>query len=119
MFKTKNHANDLDEDLNTYNPKQWGINLPIRDYRLRYEDLIPALAGAIGKISLVAAFAMAWATGLGISDPSFVTENVRLEIVISPTRMSVLISSPLMKAASSSSLKISSTIRAKMLFGKP
>lgn len=82
MFKTKNHANDLDEDLNTYNPKQWGINLPIRDYRLRYEDLIPALAGAIGKISLVAAFAMAWATGLGISDPSFVTENVRLEIVI-------------------------------------
>ena len=82
MFKTKNHANDLDEDLNTYNPKQWGINLPVRDYRLRYEDLIPALAGAIGKISLVAAFAMAWATGLGISDPSFVTENVRLEIVI-------------------------------------
>lgn len=82
MIKSKQHAHDLDADLNNYDPKRWGINLPIRDYRLRYEDLIPALAGAIGKISLVAAFAMAWATGLGISDPSFVTENVRLEIVI-------------------------------------
>jgi len=48
LIKTQKHANDLDEDLNTYNPKQWGINLPIRDYRLRYEDLIPALAGASG-----------------------------------------------------------------------
>lgn len=82
MIKAKNHSNDLDADLNAYNPKHWGINFPFRDFRLRWEDLIPALAGAIGKISLVAAFAMAWATGLGISDPTFVTENVRLEIVV-------------------------------------
>lgn len=82
MNKAKHHTDELEADLNAYNPKQWGINLPFRDYRIRWEDLIPALAGAIGKISLVAAFAMAWATGLGISDPSFVTENVRLEIVV-------------------------------------
>ena len=82
MNKAKHHANDLESDLNLYNPKLWGINLPFRDFRLRWEDLIPALAGAIGKISLVAAFAMAWATGLGITDPSFVTENVRLEIMV-------------------------------------
>lgn len=81
MIKSKQQAKDLDTDLNAYNPKQWGVNLPVRDYRLRWVDLIPALAGSFGKISLVAAFAMAWATGLGISDPSFVTENVRLEIV--------------------------------------
>lgn len=82
MREAKHHTDELEADLNAYNPKQWGINLPFRDFRIRREDIIPALAGAIGKISLVAAFAMAWATGLGISDPSFVTENVRLEIVV-------------------------------------
>ena len=82
MTKAKQRAKNLDADLNSYNPKRWGINLPFRDFRLRREDLIPALAGAIGKISLTAAFAMAWATGLGISDPTFVTENVRLEVVV-------------------------------------
>lgn len=82
MIKGKNHANDLDADLIAYNPKRWGINIPFRDFRIRWEDFIPALAGSIGKISLVAAFAMAWATGLGISDPTFVTENVRLEIMV-------------------------------------
>lgn len=82
MYKAKNRANELDADLNAYDPKRWGINIPLRDFWLRWEDLIPALSGAIGKISLVAAFAMAWASGLGISDPAFVTENIRLELVI-------------------------------------
>ena len=82
MTKTKHHSYSLDDDLNEYNPRQWTINLPLRDYHLRLEDLIPAFAGAIGKISLVAAFAMAWATGFGIVDPTFITENVRLEIAL-------------------------------------
>ena len=82
LIKSTKHKDELDHDLISYNPKPWKINLPFRDYTLKREDLIPALAGAIGKISLVAAFAMAWATGLGITDPSFITENVRLEIVI-------------------------------------
>ena len=82
MSRVKPHPYSLDTDLLEYHPKRWGINLPLRDYRLRFEDLVPALAGTIGKISLVAAFAMAWATGFGITDPSFVTENVRLEVIL-------------------------------------
>lgn len=72
----------LQQDLNDYNPKKWRINIPLKDYSLRMEDVVPALSGAIGKVALVAAFAVAWANGFGISDPSFVTENVRLEIIL-------------------------------------
>ena len=82
MNKKLSRQNSLDHDLLDYQPQKWRINLPFRDYQLRLEDLIPALAGSIGKISLVAAFAMAWATGFGIRDPRFITENVRLEIIL-------------------------------------
>jgi len=44
--------------------------------------MIPALSGVVGKIALVAAFASAWATALGIRDPAFVRENVRLELIL-------------------------------------
>lgn len=71
----------LNEELISYNPKRWRINVPFKDYKLRIEDFVPALSGVIGKASLVAAFAVAWAAGFNITDPSFVTENVRLEIV--------------------------------------
>jgi hypothetical protein len=43
--------------------------------------LIPALSGAIGKIHS-SPLLHGWATGLGITDPQFITENVRLEIMI-------------------------------------
>ncbi|MDK2901904.1 MAG: hypothetical protein PWR14_808 [Thermosediminibacterales bacterium] len=72
----------LNRDLISYSPKRWRINIPFKDYNLRVEDIVPALSGAIGKVALVAAFAVAWAEGFGISDSSFVVENVRLEIVI-------------------------------------
>lgn len=72
----------LDDDLKAYGPKKWRINIPFKDYSFRVEDIVPALSGAIGKISLVAAFAGAWAAGFNISDPSFATENVRLEIFV-------------------------------------
>lgn len=72
----------LNQDLIKYNPKRWRLNIPLRDYNLRVEDMVPALSGVIGKSALVAAFAIAWAQGLGISDPAFVTENVRLELFI-------------------------------------
>jgi hypothetical protein len=72
----------LNRDLISYSPKRWRINIPFKDYNLRVEDIVPALSGAIGKVALVAAFAVAWAEGFGINDPSFVVENVRLEIVI-------------------------------------
>ena len=72
----------LEKDLIEYNPAHWRLNIPGRSFSIRVEDLVPALSGAIGKVSLVAAFAMAWAAGLGITDPAFVTENVRLEIIV-------------------------------------
>ena len=72
----------LNRDLGNYDPRQWKANIPFRAYNFRIEDVVPALSGAIGKVSLVAAFAMAWAAGLEIIDPAFVTENVRLEIII-------------------------------------
>ncbi|WP_069997640.1 DUF3360 family protein [Cellulosilyticum sp. I15G10I2] len=72
----------LYKDLINYNPNKWRINLPFVHYSLKLEDIIPALSGGIGKIALVAAFAVAWARGFNIVDPSFVTENVRLELMI-------------------------------------
>jgi len=81
---SENHSRQvkLDKDLISYDPKPWRINLPFRDYPFRAEDFIPALSGVFGKSSLVAAFAAAWAAGYHISDPTFIIENVRLELVI-------------------------------------
>ena len=45
-------------------------------------DFIPALSGLIGKISLISSFAVVWAQELGITNPNFVFDNVRLEIFI-------------------------------------
>jgi hypothetical protein len=81
-MKKSSRENLLYEDLITYSPKKWRPNLPFKDYSIKLEDMIPALSGGIGKISLVAAFAVAWAKGYNIIDSSFVTENVRLELVI-------------------------------------
>ncbi len=82
MKKRGSRQDLLDTDLLSYSPKKWQINIPFRDYTFRIEDIAPALSGAIGKVSLVAAFAIAWVSGFNITDPSFVTENVRLEIVL-------------------------------------
>jgi hypothetical protein len=45
-------------------------------------DLIPALSGLVGKIALASSFALVWAKEIGITDKSFVFENVRIEILI-------------------------------------
>lgn len=82
LINDKQRQKILNRDLEQYDPKQWKANIPFKAYNFRVEDVVPALSGAIGKVSLVAAFTMAWATGLKIIDPTFVTENVRLEIVI-------------------------------------
>jgi hypothetical protein len=71
----------LNNELITYNPLKWSFNLPFKNYTIRGEDLVPALSGAIGKVALVAAFALAWAQGYGITSPNFITENVRLELL--------------------------------------
>jgi hypothetical protein len=82
ISKFRNREELLTQDLANWTPKSWSLNLPFRDYQLRAEDMIPAFAGAIGKVSLVAAFALAWADGYGISGEGFVAENVRLEMVV-------------------------------------
>ncbi|MEW9094811.1 MAG: DUF3360 family protein [Clostridiaceae bacterium] len=82
MSKIKNRNDILTEELINYNPKKNGFNIPTKDYTVRIEDIIPALSGTIGKIALVAAFAMAWAKGYNISNEAFVTENVRLELIV-------------------------------------
>lgn len=81
-MKKQSRQIQLQDDLISYSPKKWRFNRPFKDYRVRLEDTVPALSGAIGKVALVAAFAMAWVSGLGIADPAFVAENVRLEIVL-------------------------------------
>lgn len=82
MNINKSRKKILEEDLLSYSPIRYSFNLPFKNYSMRIEDLVPALSGAIGKVALVAAFALAWVKGLGITDPSFVTENVRLEIIL-------------------------------------
>ena len=71
----------LEHELEILNPKRWKINLPLRDYRFEWEDLIPAMAGTIGKVVMVGAVAAAFAVPLGLPD-GFVLENVRYELLI-------------------------------------
>ncbi len=54
----------------------------IRKLDISYKDFIPALSGLIGKIALVSSFALVWAQELSVTHPSFVLENVRIEILI-------------------------------------
>ena len=72
----------LEAALNEYRPKRWAINTPFLDYSIKWIDLVPALAGIIGKISLVAAFASGWANALGVFDATLIADNVRLELMI-------------------------------------
>ncbi len=71
----------LEHELQIMQPKRWRPNLPFRDYRFEWEDLIPAMAGTIGKVVMVGAVAAAFAAPLGLPD-SFVLENVRYELLI-------------------------------------
>ena len=62
-------------------PKRWRLNLPFRDYRFEFEDMIPAFAATIGKVVMVGAVAAAFAGPLGLPE-TFVLENVRYELLI-------------------------------------
>lgn len=61
----------LDHELQIMQPKRWRLNLPFRDYRFEPEDLIPAVAGTIGKVVMVSAVAAAFAVPLGCPTPFY------------------------------------------------
>lgn len=71
----------LEHELQIMAPKRWRPNLPGRDYKFEVEDLIPALAGTIGKIVMTTAIVATFAAGYGLSD-EFIVENVRFEMLI-------------------------------------
>jgi len=63
-------------------------------------NLIPVFSGLVGKIALVSSFAIVWANELEITNPNFVLENVRLEILLGS--IITLIASILFKSVSPS-----------------
>ncbi|MBT14154.1 MAG: hypothetical protein CMI02_19190, partial [Oceanospirillaceae bacterium] len=81
----------LINELKIMAPRRWAMNLPFRDYRFEFEDLVPAMAATIGKIVMVAAVVGAYAGTLGLS-PEFVIENARFEMLIAAVLFVILIS---------------------------
>jgi len=61
-FKTRTEY--LENELKIMNPKRFRLNLPGRDFRFEWEDLVPALAGTLGIIAMYSSVMMAWADGL-------------------------------------------------------
>lgn len=84
-------ADYLEHELSIMSPKRWKPNLPFRDYRIEYEDWVPAMAATIGKIVMVAAIVAAFAAPLGLSN-AFVIENARFEMIIAAVLFVVLFS---------------------------
>ncbi|WP_298496773.1 DUF3360 family protein [uncultured Algibacter sp.] len=54
----------LDHELQIMKPKRYKLNLPGRDFKFEWEDLVPALAGTLGIIAMYSSVMMAWAEGL-------------------------------------------------------
>ena len=71
----------LENELKVMNPKRWKLNLPGRDFRFEFEDLVPAISGTIGKTVMTTAIVSAFAAGFGLT-PAFVVENVRFELLL-------------------------------------
>ncbi|ADN76675.1 conserved hypothetical protein [Ferrimonas balearica DSM 9799] len=78
----------LEHELQIMKPRRWRLNLPGRDYRFEWEDLVPALAGTIGIIAMYSAVAMSWADGLSQAwdhielGRDFAIEVARVEMLI-------------------------------------
>ncbi|WP_019615873.1 DUF3360 family protein [Psychromonas ossibalaenae] len=78
----------LDHELQIMKPRRFGLNLPGRDFRFEWEDLVPAIAGTIGIIAMYSAVMMSWADGLTEAWPhitlgkEFAIEVARVEMLI-------------------------------------
>ncbi len=71
----------LEHELEVMKFRKWRLNLPFRDFRIEFEDFVPAIAATIGKVVMVTAMVAAFATQFGLS-PEFIAENVRYELLI-------------------------------------
>jgi len=95
-FNTR--ADYLDNELKIMKPRRWALNLPGRDFRFEWEDLVPAIAGTIGITVMYSAVMAAWATGLTEKwdhvnlGAEFATQVVRVEMLI-PALLFCIISS--------------------------
>lgn len=88
----------LENELKIMRPRRWKLNLPGRDFRFEWEDLVPAIAGTIGIISMYSAVMMSWADGLSQAwdhiqlGKEFAIEVSRVEMLI-PALLFCIISS--------------------------
>ncbi|CAD6364081.1 hypothetical protein SHEWT2_01905 [Shewanella hafniensis] len=88
----------LEHELKIMKPRRWGLNLPGRDFRFEWEDLVPALAGTIGITVMYSAVMAAWAAGLTERwehinlGAEFAIQVVRVEMLI-PALLFCIISS--------------------------
>ncbi|KPM33169.1 Integral membrane protein [Croceitalea dokdonensis DOKDO 023] len=88
----------LDHELQIMQPRRYRLNLPGRDFRFEWEDLVPALAGTLGIIAMYSSVMMAWATGLTQAHEhitlgkEFAIEVSRVEMLI-PALLFVILAS--------------------------
>ncbi|MBS9463801.1 DUF3360 family protein [Flagellimonas sp. 389] len=88
----------LDHELQIMKPRRYRLNLPGRDFRFEWEDLVPALAGTIGIIAMYSSVMMAWADGLTQAwdhitlGKEFAIEVSRVEMLI-PALLFVILAS--------------------------
>ncbi|RKF17490.1 DUF3360 family protein [Alginatibacterium sediminis] len=78
----------LDHELQIMKPRRWALNLPGRDFRFEWEDLVPAIAGTIGIIAMYSAVMMSWADGL---TEAWDHVNLGKEFAIEVARVEMLI----------------------------
>lgn len=94
----ENRSDYLDHELQIMNPKRYKLNLPFRDFRFEWEDLVPALAGTLGIIAMYSSVMMAWADGLTEAwdhitlGKEFAIEVSRVEMII-PAILFVILAS--------------------------
>lgn len=84
----KNRSEYLEHELQIMKPKRYRLNLPGRDFKFEWEDLVPALAGTLGIIAMYSSVMMAWAEGLTEAwdhvtlGKEFAIEVSRVEMII-------------------------------------
>jgi len=83
----ENRSDYLDHELQIMKPRRFGLNLPGRDFRFEWEDLVPAIAGTIGIIAMYSAVMIAWANNLDSLSALSQAEKVAWAIEVSRVEM--------------------------------